>query len=150
MASNQLTWLNVLRRYLVFMAVGNLVWEFAHMPLFTLWETGSPGEIVFAALHCTAGDILVALSALTASLLLFGTGQWPGQGYWRVALPAIGIGLGYTLFSEWLNIEVREAWAYREVMPVVPLLNAGITPLAQWVILPSLAFWLAARGRGGP
>lgn len=145
MASNQLTWLNVLRRYLIFMAVGNLIWEFAHMPLYTLWVTGTPREIVFAALHCTAGDILIALSVLTASLLLFGTEQWPAAGYWRVALPAIGIGLGYTLFSEWLNIEVREAWAYREVMPVVPLLNAGITPLAQWVILPSFAFWGAMK-----
>ncbi|MFD1381691.1 hypothetical protein [Fodinicurvata halophila] len=67
MASNQITWLNVLRRYLVFMAVGNLIWEFAHMPLYTLWMTGTPREIVFAALHCTAGDILIALSALTAS-----------------------------------------------------------------------------------
>ena len=28
-------WLNVLRRYFIAMALGNLVWEFAHMPLYT-------------------------------------------------------------------------------------------------------------------
>src|SRR3546814_11930886 len=53
-------WLRALRRYMVGVALANLVWEFAHMPLYTLWETGSPSEIAFAALHCTGGDILIA------------------------------------------------------------------------------------------
>ena len=30
---------------MVAVAVGNLAWEFAHMPLYTLWRTGTPGEI---------------------------------------------------------------------------------------------------------
>ncbi|MEX2454713.1 MAG: hypothetical protein WD470_08410 [Rhodospirillaceae bacterium] len=126
------------------MALGSLVWEFAHMPLYTLWETGSPGEIVFAAIHCAGGDILIATSALLAALFLFGSSEWPKAGYRRVGLAAIAIGLGYTLFSEWLNIEVREAWAYRELMPVIPVIDAGLSPVAQWLILPVLAFWWAA------
>jgi hypothetical protein len=133
-------WLTVLRRYIAVMALGNLIWEFAHMPLYTLWEAGTAGEIVFAAVHCTGGDILIALSALTAALFLFGTNQWPRRGYWRVALPAIAIGLGYTVFSEWLNIEVREAWAYRELMPVIPVIDAGLSPIAQWIVFPAFAF----------
>jgi len=68
-------WLTVLRRYLVAMALGNLAWEFAHMPLYTLWETGTAGEIVFAAIHCTGGDVLIALSAVVAALLVLGTGR---------------------------------------------------------------------------
>ena len=47
----QSSWLGVFRRYLVVMALGNLAWEFTHMPLYTLWDTGSTDEIVFAALH---------------------------------------------------------------------------------------------------
>jgi hypothetical protein len=74
-------WHSTMRRYLAVMVLGNLVWEFAHLPLYTLWETGSPGEIVFAAIHCTGGDILIALSALTAALFVFGTDQWPRRGY---------------------------------------------------------------------
>ena len=30
------------------------------MPLYTLWSTDTVGEIVFAAVHCTGGDILIA------------------------------------------------------------------------------------------
>jgi hypothetical protein len=139
-------WLSTMRRYLVAMAFGNLIWEFAHMPLYTLWETGSPGEIVFAAIHCTGGDILIATSALLAALFLFGSGRWPEADYRCVALVTIMIGLGYTVFSEWLNIEVREAWGYRDLMPVIPVIDAGLSPVAQWITLPVLAFlWAAPR-----
>jgi hypothetical protein len=142
------SWLTVMRRYFAVMAVGNLVWEFAHMPLYTLWETGTPGEIAFAGLHCTGGDILIALAAFTVALFLFGTQRWPQQGYRRVAAATVTIGVGYTLFSEWLNSVVREAWAYSDLMPVVPVLDAGLSPLAQWIVIPSLAFWWARFDKG--
>lgn len=106
-----------------------------------MWETGTPGEIAFAAIHCTGGDILIALSALVAALFLFGTDRWPEDGYRRVAPLAVAIGLGYTLFSEWLNIGIRAAWAYRDSMPVIPVIDAGLSPVAQWIILPIFAFW---------
>ena len=147
-AVNRSAWLTVMRRYFAVMAVGNLVWEFAHMPLYALWETGTAGEIVFAAIHCTGGDILIAMAALMAALFLFATGDWPERGYWRVAVPTIVIGLGYTIFSEWLNIVVRESWAYRDLMPVIPLIDAGLSPVAQWVVLPAVAYWWAAPANG--
>ena len=134
-------WLPFLRRYIALMALGNLVWEFAHMPLYTLWATGTRSEIVFAALHCTGGDILIALAALMAALFLFGNGRWPAQSYGRVALATVVIGLAYTLFSEWFNIEIRAAWAYRDLMPVIPFVDAGLSPVAQWIVLPGLTFW---------
>jgi hypothetical protein len=118
------------------------------MPLYTLWETGSPSEIAFAALHCTGGDILIAMSALLLALFLFGSSQWPLEGYSRIGLAAILIGLGYTIFSEWLNIEVRETWAYGDLMPIIPVIGAGLSPVAQWMILPVVAFWWAAPQRG--
>jgi len=129
------------------MALGNLAWEFAHMPLYTLWDTGSTGEIVFAALHCTGGDILIAMSTLLVALILFGTSQWPEYGYRLVAFAAIVFGLGYAVFSEWLNIEVRQTWAYRETMPVIPVIGVGLSPVAQWILLPGIAFWWAERRR---
>jgi hypothetical protein len=136
-------WLNALRRYLIAMAVGNLIWEFAHMPLYTLWETGTPREIAFAALHCTGGDVLIAASALLAALIVFGSSQWPEANYRLVGLATVLTGLGYTVFSEWLNIEVREAWAYSDLMPVIPVIGAGLSPIAQWIVLPVIALWWA-------
>lgn len=117
------------------------------MPLYTLWETGSTGDIVFAALHCTGGDVLIALSALTIALVFLGTNRWPEHGYKRVALVSIVIGFSYMLFSEWLNIEIRETWAYREMMPVIPVIDAGLSPIAQWTVLPAVAFWWAQQSK---
>ncbi len=143
-------WLNVLRRYFIVMALGNLVWEFAHMPVYTLWETGSPGKIVFAAVHCTGGDILIAMSALLSPLFLFGSSKWPEAGYRRVAVATTPFGICYTVFSECLNIAVRGAWAYRDLMPVIPVINVGISPIAQWAVLPIFAFWWAAPQKEPP
>ena len=70
------------------------------MPLYTIWEIGTTRDIVFAALHCTSGDILIALSAVSLALFVAGDSAWPTVGYGRIAVIAILIGLSYTLFSE--------------------------------------------------
>ena len=93
-------WLPAMRRYLAVLAVGNLVWELAQMPLYTLWNTGSARDIVFAAIHCTGGDVLIGGAALVGSLVLFGTGTWPQSRSVAVAAPAIVMGLAYTVWSE--------------------------------------------------
>tara|TARA_R110002049_G_scaffold73512_1_gene190012 strand:- start:49 stop:567 length:519 start_codon:yes stop_codon:yes gene_type:complete len=135
-----------LRRYFLVIAPLNLVWEVAHMPLYTLWQTGTTEEIVFAAVHCTGGDILIAMSALMLSLLIVGAG-WPQgrTGVKRVVVMTMALGVAYTVFSEWLNIVVREAWAYSELMPIVPMIDAGLSPLLQWIVIPGLAFAWALR-----
>ena len=139
-------WLPALRRYFAVVVPAHLVWEFLHLPLYTLWHEGSAGEIVFAALHCTGGDVLIATSTLVLALLLAGPG-WPlrREAFARVAALTVAFGVGYTIFSEWLNIEVREAWAYADAMPVVPMIDTGLTPLLQWLVIPSLALWWAGR-----
>ena len=53
---------------------------------------------------------------------------------------AILLGAAYTVFSEWLNINIRRSWSYTDAMPVLPLLGTGLTPLLQWVVVPGLAF----------
>lgn len=136
-------WLSALRRYMIFIAAANLIWEFAHLPLYTLWETGSAGEIVFAAVHCTGGDILIALSTVILALFLLGSPAWPAVRTGRVVVLTVTLGLGYTVFSEWLNIEVRQAWAYRDLMPVIPVIDAGLSPVLQWIIIPLAAFRFA-------
>jgi len=139
--------LRALRRHMACTDLANLIWEFAHMPLYTLWETGAPSEIVFAALHCTGGDILIALAAVMLALFLAGQASWPRLGKRPVVAVTVILGLSYTLFSEWLNIEIRQSWAYRDIMPVIPLVDAGLTPVLQWIAVPLAAFWWALRPR---
>jgi len=136
-------WLPALRYYLAAVTLGSLAWEIAQMPLYTLWERGSAREILLSALHCAGGDVLIALASLTAALLLFGSDDWPERDFARVTVPTLVFGLGYALFSEWLNVSVRGAWAYRAAMPVLPGIGVGLAPLAQWFVVPGLALALA-------
>jgi hypothetical protein len=138
-------WLSVLRRYIVYSGAGHLIWEIAHIPLYTIWVEGSWSEIAFAVVHCTGGDLLIAMSTLLLSLFLVGGHAWPAARAGAVLLLAVALGVSYTVFSEYLNIVIRAAWAYRDIMPVVPLLDVGLTPLLQWIVVPSLAYWAAIK-----
>lgn len=138
-------WLLALRRYVMASALLNLIWEFAQLPLYTLWHEGSAGQIVFAAVHCTGGDILIASVSLLATLMLVGSGRWPHARFRVVAAATIVGGLAYTIFSEWLNTEIRGSWTYSDRMPTVPLIGAGLSPFMQWIVVPIAAFWWARR-----
>lgn len=134
---------SIIRRFLLVLAAGNLVWEISHLPLYTVWQTGSWAELVYDVLHCTIGDIMIAVSALAVAVAAFGRSGWPVRGYKAVALATILGAVNYTIFSEWLNVEVRGAWTYGDLMPRLPLIGTGLTPVLQWVLVPAAAFWLA-------
>lgn len=138
-------WIGILRWYVPLVTLANLAWESLHLPLYTVWSEGTPGYLVFVVLHCTGGDLLIALCALVAALLLTAPPRWPAEGFSRVAAVATVAGIGYTIFSEWLNLVVRKSWQYSELMPVVPLVDAGLSPLLQWIIVPPASLWLARR-----
>jgi hypothetical protein len=124
----------------------NLLWEVLQLPLFTIWSTGTLSERAFAVVHCTGGDLLIALVSLVAALIGMWAVDWPQQRFWRVAILAIALGIAYTAFSEWLNVYVRKSWAYSHWMPTVTVagVRIGLSPLLQWAIVPTIAF-LAAQ-----
>jgi hypothetical protein len=136
------SWLGALRTFLALTIAGNLVWETLQLPLYTIWRNGSVRDKTFAVIHCTLGDILIALAALVLALVLAGDERWPANRFWRVAALSMMFGVAYTIFSEWLNVVVRAAWAYSDWMPIVPLfgLRVGLSPLTQWVVVPSVSF----------
>ena len=142
------TWRAILLGYAPFVAAAHLAWEIAQLPLYTIWTEGTPGELAFAVLHCTAGDLMIALSALAFALIATRSGELAEWDLPLVGAITVAIGLGYTLASERLNVGLAR-WTYAEAMPVVPVLDVGLSPLAQWVAVPLAAFWLLGRLRRG-
>ncbi len=138
-------WLSAFRLYLSFTAVANLVWEVAQLPLYTLWRTGSTREIVFAIAHCTVGDLVIAASAVLMALAFAGHRDWPLRQFRPVMALTLAIVLAYTGYSEWLNTAVRMSWAYSDLMPIVPVLNLGLSPLLQWIAIPTAALTVVER-----
>ena len=131
--------------YLAMSAPLHVVWEFAHMPLYAVWHTGTPLEIVYNGLHCAIGDLMIAASSLLLAVVLIGREQWPSDRWWAVVVTAGTLGVGYTIFSEWHNVFVLRSWAYGDLMPRLPGIGIGLSPLLQWLVIPPLAFWLTYR-----
>ena len=136
-------WLDAIRVYIAGSALLHLTWEILQLPLYTIAKSGSWGEIAFAVVHCTAGDVMIAALTLLAGLIVIGGSAWPGSGRMPVAVAAMALGAGYTIYSEWLNVIVRGNWTYADLMPTLPVLGTGLAPLFQWIIVPTLVLWLA-------
>lgn len=142
-------------RYLPWMLVLNLAWEAVHVRLYSLWQEAEAAYIAFSVAHCTLGDALIGIAALVVALTLT---RAPSIAHWpwaRVAAITSLAGVAYTIFSEWMNITLLRSWSYAETMPTLEVagFEIGLTPLAQWLILPPIALYLgrgtvAARNHG--
>jgi hypothetical protein len=95
-------WLGAQRAYLLTVAAADLLWEAAHLPLYTLWQTGTPGEMLFAVVHCTLGDLLIALAAITL-------GSRRGRASRLAASPVRGGRCSHTCLRAWLHRVQRMA-----------------------------------------
>ena len=125
--------------YLMLATALNLCWELAQLPLYTLWQEAPLSRSLFAAAHCTLGDLIIAAVTLALSVVLVGR-NWPNHNYLKTAVCAVVLGVAYAILSEWLNVEVRRTWAYSSMMPRLPWLGTGLAPLLQWLVVPASSF----------
>ncbi len=142
---DRVTWSFIAFRYVPLLGALNLLWEIAQLPLYTLWNEGSPAFIAYAVIHCTLGDVAIGTLALLIALIATRARAVETWRWRQVALFLVIPAVGYTALSEWINTVARESWAYSALMPIVNLgnLEFGLAPLLQWLILPPAALWLA-------
>ncbi len=141
------TWRAIVLVYAPFSLASHFVWEVAQLPLYAIWAVGTAQEIALATVHCTLGDLLIAVGALAIALTVTRSGDFAEWKLPVVAALAIAAELGYTIVSERLNIALGH-WSYSAAMPMVPVADVGLSPLAQWLVAPLATFWFLARVRG--
>lgn len=132
-------------RYLPLLGALNLLWEIAQLPFYTLREEGPPSFVAYAVVHCTLGDVAIGTLALLIALIATRAGTVATWKWRQVALFLVVPAVGYTALSEWINTIARGSWTYSALMPVVNLggFEFGLSPLAQWLVIPPVALWLA-------
>ncbi len=127
-----------------FALVLNLAWEIAQLPLYTLSSSGTSREIAFAIVHCTVGDVLIAIACFAVAAVATRRADWPVTQPLTGGVVAMLFGLGYTAVSEWWNVYQAGSWSYAPAMPL--LFGIGLAPLLQWVVIPPLGIaWLRRR-----
>ena len=128
----------------------NFFWELAQMPLYV-----EDGKLLEFAAHC----IVPSLGDGVIVLIIFGVGWWvlrrvdwfvrPGASAYALMLVT---GFVIAILIEWVAVYGIGRWSYTERMPVLPVLNVGLSPVLQMLLLPPLIFklaalWLERRGR---
>jgi hypothetical protein len=125
-------------------------WEFLQVPFFAGMASAPHWEATMFCTRATLGDVGIALTAFWA-----GAGAARSRGWLARPLrgaPAavfVGTGLALTVVFERLALGPLNRWSYSELMPVVPVLNVGLVPLVQWVVLPILLIWVVRRQLAG-
>ncbi|MFI5304702.1 MAG: hypothetical protein ACHQYP_07885 [Nitrospiria bacterium] len=114
----------------------NFSWEMVQTPLYEDVFRKTYLQILISRLHCTLGDVQILLSAYWFVARFSNNRYWVMFFRLQHLLGFTPLGLGYTLFSEWVNIDIRSAWKYSPLMPRIPLIGTGLMPFLQWLVLP--------------
>lgn len=125
----------------------NLPWELWQVPLFEHMPLAPHWEAVKICSKAAAGDAVIALVAYWAVALVVRHRGW-------VVVPTASRVLGFTSCGLAITVAIErlalagqwmQGWLYSPLMPVVPGLGVGLSPLIQWLVLPPLLIWMVRR-----
>ncbi len=112
----------------------NLTWEAAHVRLYTIWAAVDGMSVVWALVHCTLGDVLIAVAMFALTGMVLRRANWPASHPWAGGAIVVFGAIAFTIWSEWYNVYRAFSWNYTASMPMI--LGIGLSPLLQWLILP--------------
>ncbi len=112
----------------------NLTWEIAHVRLYTIWAAADGMSVARALLHCSLGDVLIALAMFALAGILLRRADWPASRPWAGGAIVVIGAMAFTAWSEWYNVYRVGGWGYTAGMPMIS--GIGLSPLLQWLILP--------------
>jgi len=112
----------------------NLVWEIAQVRLYTIWAAADGLSVAWALLHCTLGDVMIALVMFALAGVVLWRADWPASRPWTGGAIVVIGAMAFTAWSEWYNVYRVGNWGYTASMPMI--FGIGLSPLLQWLILP--------------
>lgn len=139
-------WSRLLHRRLTVLfglaVVVNYPWERAQSRLYVLPDGADVEWWMCAA--ASIADGLAVLLLFRIGWLVTGQRDWYLRSGAREYTVLLLSGAVVSVAVEWITIYGAHWWAYSPRMPVVPLLNIGLAPLAQMLVLPPLILTLLA------
>ena len=114
----------------------NLAWEIGHVRFYTIWTEAEAPQIAQAVLHCSLGDVVIALAAYALAGILLRRTEWPVSRPWSGSAIVMAAAVAFTAWSEWYNVYRAGNWGYAESMPM--MFGIGLSPLLQWMIVPPM------------
>ena len=99
----------------------------------------------------TLGDVVIMLIAFWVVAAIGRSRQWIAKPKRGQILLFVALGVLITVVIESLAPRGLwfDGWSYSPLMPIVPGLGIGLSPLLQWIILPLLLVWFVRRQLAG-
>ena len=121
----------------------NLIWEISHSLLYAPHFAGI-ADFIKVHIRVSLGDTVVVFVILLLDIFIFSkifsekklgrkrTISIMLSGFiWAVAVEKYALATG--------------RWSYNDLMPIVPFLKVGLTPLLQMTLIPPLAIFMGSR-----
>lgn len=112
----------------------NLIWEIAHVRLYTIWAAEDGMSVAWALLHCSLGDVVIAVAMFALAGIVLRRADWPASRPWTGGAIVVIGAVAFTAWSEWYNVYRAGNWGYTASMPMI--FGIGVSPLLQWIVLP--------------
>ena len=109
----------------------DIIWQNAHVFLYAHYKGGAISEFILLR--------AVLFDAITMLLILLIFKALPAQFQY---LPLfILLNLIAVILIEYWGLSTGR-WAYNEMMPIIPILNVGLTPILQLPLLGYFTYWV--------
>jgi len=118
----------------------NFAWELAQLPLYKDYSYDIQ-HIAFCALASLADVVMVLLLYLGFALLNKNPFWVQNIGFRQVFILMIIGGIG-AIIAEMAHTSAGN-WAYADSMPMLPIVNVGLSPVLQFMFLPVLIYYLS-------
>ena len=119
----------------------NFTWEIIQGPLY-IGFTYSIFHIIFCGLASIADAIMVLLIYFVLTII-YKDPLWIKQINFQRTLILMLIGGIGAILAEMRHLSLGN-WSYAPTMPVLPFVNAGLSPVLQFMLLPSLIFYASS------
>ena len=125
----------------------HFAWEISQMGYYSFSGITLSGYDAFVTEHWVVslkdGLITVALYLLVGMLVK--NAGWARRFSQRRFLFLIVLGFLWAVGMEYYATEVAHRWAYAKSMPLIPILNVGVAPILQMVIIPFFSIYLTRK-----
>lgn len=123
----------------------HFVWEFVQVPTYTGMAELPHWEAIKLCMSATFGDVGFALIAFWLASLAARRRDWILRPTRFPAAIFAAAGIVLTVGFEYYYTHISLRWTYSDLMPLVPPLGTGLSPLLQWIVIPPIVIWLTRR-----
>lgn len=129
----------------------NFPWEILQAPLFEGMALAPYWEAIKSCARGSLGDGVIMLVAYWLVAAHAGSRRWIMAPTRPQLLLFVTAGVVITVVVEWLALHGSwfDGWRYSPLMPVIPGIGIGLSPLLQWIVLPLLLVWFVRRQLAG-